>query len=145
MALPAFRKDGTLPPGRRPAEWDEFCNRFGWNPRRQELLAGLKAALGNLKEAGCRRVFVDGSFVTAKEFPEDFDACWDLQGVNPKRLDPVLLVFGPGRAAQKAKFLGELVPAIAMANSRDTFIEFFQRDRAGKHKGIAVLDLRRLP
>jgi hypothetical protein len=41
--------------------------------RRRTLLAGLREALGALREAGCRTVYLDGSFVTAKEAPEDFD------------------------------------------------------------------------
>ena len=40
-------------------------------------MAGLRAALESLKSAGCRTVYLNGSFVTSKEAPNDFDACWD--------------------------------------------------------------------
>ena len=43
--------------------------------------------------AGCRRAYVDGSFVTAKEVPGDFDGCWEAEDVDPDALDPVLLDF----------------------------------------------------
>jgi len=43
--------------------------------------------------AGCRTAYVDGSFVTAKEDPEDFDGCWESEGVSLKALDPVLCDF----------------------------------------------------
>ena len=33
-------------------------------------MAGLRAALENLKEAGCRIVYLNGSFVTNKGHPE---------------------------------------------------------------------------
>ena len=48
-------------------------------------------------------MYLDGSFVTAKEFPSDFDGCWDPDGVDGAKLDPVLLVYDNLRAAQKAK------------------------------------------
>ena len=97
----------------------------------------------NLKDAGCRTVYVDGSFVTAKEVPNDFDACWEEAGVNPFILDPALLTFDPGRITQKAKYLGELFPASAIANTDGfSFLEFFQTDReTGRRKGIIAIDL----
>jgi hypothetical protein len=51
-------------------------------------------------------VYVNGSFATAKERPGDFDACWEITGVDPALLDPVLLTFADRRAAQKARFSG---------------------------------------
>lgn len=146
--LPAFDADGNLPPGVHECTWEEFERRFGWTPSRQRLLTGLKAALDSLKAARCTRVFVDGSFVTAKEEPADFDACWDTSGVDPGRVDPVLLTFDPGRQAQKIKYQGEMFPAqfVADSISGKTFMEFFQIDKGtGNSKGIIALDLRRLP
>ena len=35
----------------------------------------FEAAMVNLRDAGCKTVYVDGSFVTDKERPGDFDAC----------------------------------------------------------------------
>ena len=57
----------------------------------------------SLRLAGCRTVYIDGSFVTNKEIPNDFDACWEEAGVAPELLDPVLLRFDAGRAEQKAR------------------------------------------
>ena len=99
-----------------------------------------------LKTAGCQTVYVDGSFVTDKEVPEDFDACWDLTGVDPDLIDPILLTFDPGRTAQKTKYLGELFPSTARSgNPGPVFLDFFQTDRdTGNPKGIIAIDLRRL-
>ena len=44
---------------------------------------GLRAALENLKRAGCRTVYVNGSFVMNKYVPNDYDACWEEAGVEP--------------------------------------------------------------
>jgi hypothetical protein len=60
---------------------------------------------------------VNGSFVTAKEEPADFDACWDSQGVDLDALDPVLLDLSAGRASQKARFGGELFPNVVESQS----------------------------
>src|SRR5256885_3724265 len=111
MPLPPFNRRGNLPAGIHPADWQEVETRFGTSVRRQALLVGLKAAFAALRRAGCRMVYLDGSFVTSKEEPGDYDACWDVTGVAEGLLDPVLLDFSNGRAAQKSKFLGEFFPA----------------------------------
>ena len=141
--VPRFTEAGLLPPGVHWATWEEIAHRFGGNKRRQELLAGLREALNNLKGAGCQTVYVNGSFVTRKAEPGDFDGCWDEQGVNPDTLDPVLLTFDLGRATQKAKYLGELFPATAVAGEGGTsFLDFFQTDKdTGEPKGIIAIDL----
>ena len=97
----------------------------------------------NLKSAGCLTVYVNGSFVTNKEVPNDFDACWEEAGVDPAVLDPVLLTFDPGRVTQKAKYLGELFPVSAIASGDGfSFLEFFQTDKeTGRRKGIIGMDL----
>ena len=96
--------------------------------------------------AGCRQVYIDGSFVTEKEFPNDYDACWDITNVRPELLDPLLLKFDDGRVAQKTKYLGDLFPAQTQESvTGQTFLEFFQVDKeTGNSKGIIVLDLRSL-
>jgi hypothetical protein len=97
-----------------------------------------------LRIANCSVVYIGGSFVTVKEKPGDFDACWSVEGVNPDLLDPVFLDFRNGRAAQKAKFGGELFPAeMIEAGSGKPFLEFFQFDRTGRLKGIVGLKLKR--
>ena len=106
-------------------------------------MTGLRAGLTSLRAAGCLTVYIDGSFVTGKDIPGDFDACWDIAGVDPTLLDPVLLTFADGRAAQKAKYLGEFFPSVADANPEgDAFLDFFQIDKeTGEPKGIIALEL----
>lgn len=100
----------------------------------------------SLKEAGCLTAYIDGSFVTQKETPGDFDACWDPVGVDPLRLDPVLLMFDSGRIAQKTKYGGELfIASIRNGRTGPAMLDFFQTDKdSGKRKGIVAIDLRRL-
>lgn len=141
--IPPFEPDtGNLPPGIHEASWDELVERFGYTEQRRGLLSGLRAAIESLRRAGCRRVYVDGSFVTAKQAPADFDACWEVTGVSVAQLDPVLLDFRESRQLQKAKFGGELFPAIWIANQRGTrFTDYFQLDsQTGERKGIVAID-----
>jgi len=109
--LPPFDSaTGRLPPGEHAATWDEVVDRFGWNRRRRQLLDGLAEALALLAAAGCSRVWINGSFVTAKEEPEDFDVAWEPAGVDLQELDPIFFEFADGRRAQKQRFGGELLP-----------------------------------
>ena len=133
---------GYLPPGEHLADWAAVVGRFGTTPWRRQLLDGLALALRDLRSAGCKRAYIDGSFVTTKEEPGDFDACWDIDGVDFDRIDHALLTFDAGRRTQKAKYRGELFPADAAAEPLGTlFREFFRRDRDGNAKGIIVIDL----
>jgi hypothetical protein len=135
-----------LPPGIHRAKWEEMEARFGLTVYRKALIDGLRKGVLTLKTAGCRRVYVDGSFVTAKVHPRDYDACWDIAGVDPNLLDPVFLNFNNHRAAQKMRFLGEFFPAqLSEGMSGRTFLEFFQIEKnTGRRKGIVALSLGRL-
>lgn len=142
-----MRPDGTLPPGVHAATWLEVEELFAQSPWRAYLFAGLCRAGDALAAAGCRRLWLDGSFVTGKTVPGDFDGCWDPTGVNPAQLDPVLLDFANQRAAQKAKYGGELFPASSAADRGGrTFVEFFQIDKTTSGpKGILQITLGSAP
>lgn len=140
--IPNFAQNGNLPSGVHSAIWQEVVERFGFNAHRQYLLTGLKNALQSLKNAGCKVVYLNGSFVTAKEIPNDFDCCWEPDGVDPLLLDPVLLIFNNRRAAQKAKYYGELFISTNQGRAGKTFLEFFQQDKnTGEPKGIVAINL----
>lgn len=143
--VPLFDADGKLPPGVHFCTWEEFVTRFGTTQHRLNLIAGLKIAMAQLQTAGCPTVYVDGSFVTHKLVPGDFDACWEANGVDMAQLQtiaPALLKFDAKRAAQKAAYGGEFFPAGWPADSAGTlFLEFFQMDRDGNSKGIIAINL----
>jgi hypothetical protein len=136
---------GYLPPGVHKAPWQEIPLVFGKNSHRAGLTNGLRLALINLAGAGCRVVLLDGSFVSVKLLPQDYDAAWEPHGVDPFRLDPVFLDFGNGRAAMKAKYGGEFFPASWNAGPGVVYREFFQKDRNGIPKGVLQIDLGSLP
>ncbi|MFM9266983.1 DUF6932 family protein [Tychonema sp. BBK16] len=142
--IPEFDEHGNLPPGVYWAEWEEFKERFGTTPRRSRMIDGLQMAMEQLKAAGCRTIYINGSFVTSKLAPQDFDACWDREDVDMNYLKtqaPRLRNYAD-RAAQKAFYRGEIFPSDQPVGSYDiTSYELFQRDRERNPKGIIAIDL----
>lgn len=146
MIPPFAPETGLLPPGIHETTLAEIAERFGRSARRRTLLAGLMDGVAALRRAGCRRVYIDGSFVSEKDDPGDFDACWESAGVAGRLLDPVLLTFADGRAAQKAAYGGEFFIAESAADPHGTrYLDFFQQTRDGAPKGIIALDLGETP
>ena len=127
----------VLPPGVHEATLAEVESRFATSDHRKHLFSGFKDGAMLLQKAGCQRILLDGSFVTAKSIPGDFDACWDPAGVDPKLIEPVLLDFADSRKRQKARFYGEFFPSTVYADGRQCFSDFFQIDKyTGNTKGI---------
>jgi hypothetical protein len=147
LVLPGFTEDGLLPEGLHRATWDEVVARFGWTRRRRRLLGGLQAAAANLRDAGARYLWLDGSFTTVKPDPDDYDCAWDAMGVDLAKVDPILTDLEDqrtGRYKQKAKYNGELLVGFD-GPSGMLFQVFFQQDRNGNTKGIVLLELGTLP
>lgn len=141
--IPAPLSTGVLPDGEHRATWQEVASTFGKGERRRTLLNGLLRACQALGAAGCGQLWLDGSFVTSKAVPGDYDACWDPEGVDPDQLDPVLLNWSrTGRLLMKGKYLGDLFIAGVETGSGLPFVDFFRKDRDGAPKGVVVIDPR---
>ncbi|NOT63985.1 MAG: hypothetical protein HOP19_27540 [Acidobacteria bacterium] len=141
--IPALTQRGWLPPGVHWATWEEFVARYGGTPLRDGMLAGLRAAMDELAQAGCQAIYINGSFVTAKLEPNDYDACWSIRGVTFSDVDPVLHDFSERRKRMKEKYRGELFYAESAADFEGrSFLDYFQRDkRSGQRKGIIAIRL----
>jgi hypothetical protein len=127
----------VLPPGIHDATLDETKRRFGGNVRRATLFEGFERAYRLLTAAGCTTVYLDGSYVTGKPIPGDFDACWDPTGVDLSALDPILLDLADGRRRQKLAFGGEFFPSRPGPDGIPPFVQFFGVDRdTGHAKGL---------
>jgi hypothetical protein len=139
--IPPFAPGGNLPQGIHWATWVELVDRFVWTEHRRRLVAGLRLAIDELAAAGCRAIYVDGSFVSSKNDPGGFDACWETEGVVATLLAPTLIAYDVHRRGQKAKYGGELFAAEAIADLYGTrFVDFFQIDKdTGDPKGIVAI------
>jgi len=142
--IPEFDENGNLPPGVHFCDWQEFVERFGTNDTRRRMIAGLQLAITQLKAAGCRTIYINGSFVTIKPNPQDFDACYDNETVDIEylRINAPRLLNHYDRAGQKAKYRGEIFPSQQpIGNYGINSFELFQRDRQQNVKGIIAIDL----
>jgi hypothetical protein len=116
--IPAFDENGNLPPGIHEASWEEIFESFGRGKKRRELLEGLRKALDDLASVGCQVVYIDGSFVTKKDRPNDFDACWEKTGVNQTEMQfrhPLFLDEGDmrkGRKKTESKIWWGVIPSL---------------------------------
>ena len=140
MTIPPVNRAGELPPGEHETSLARVRKRFGHSSaQRKELMHGLEEAAGNLKAAGVRKIWINGSFVTSKKEPNDVDGCWEYtEDVNIGRLDPVFLA--ESRLPMKEKYGVEFFPAFVIeAGSGLPFPKFFQVNRDGDPKGILVV------
>lgn len=141
VLIPGAR-DLLLPPGIHWTTLPEIKAQFATNARRLALFDGIERVAAALEKAGCTEMFLDGSYVTSKLDPSDFDGCWNPIGVSAANLDPVLLDFNNKRAAQKQKFGGEMFISTLLGGPGQTFLEFFQTDKdTGQRKGILGVQL----
>lgn len=131
----------VLPLGVHDATLEEVESRFATSERRKRLFSGFREGVMVLRKAGCRKIFLDGSFITEKPIPGDFDVCWDDTGVDPAKLDPIFCDFKDNRKKQKERFYGEFFPANLLADSGRTFLDYFQIDKyTGDTKGIICVN-----
>ncbi|WP_323981935.1 DUF6932 family protein [Aeromonas media] len=142
VMIPNFNDQGNLPEGIHDATWQEFTQRFGYNPKRLWLLDGLLLLIQNLKAAGCEMIYIDGSFVTEKVVPGDYDMAWSINNVDPTKLDSCLLYGQPSdRSVIANKYRGDVFPAeFPEGASGKLFLDFFQTDKnTGDKKGIVAI------
>lgn len=135
--IPEFNTSGNLPSGVHWTKWEVFIKRYGYSSHRIKLISGLKLGISNLKDVGCKVIYIDGSFITSKERPNDFDVCYEESDINSSLLKvkyPELIDFKNKRKSQKDKYFGEFFPM-------DLF-DFFQRDKiTNELKGIIGIKL----
>jgi predicted nucleotidyltransferase len=81
--LPAYYDGMYLPPGDHVATWDDVVERFCVNEKRQSFCRRLRAFLVRAKHCGFVKVYLFGSFISAKDDPGDVDLLW----VHRRNLD----------------------------------------------------------
>lgn len=131
-----YQDNGYLQPGIYNLNWTDFVEIFGHNVHRKTLIQGLEKAISDLKSVGCSVIYVNGSFITKKIIPGDYDAIWEPFGVDIKSLRdkfPALIDFNPPRTNQKLRYGGEFLPL--------SFLSFFQLDKNGIQKGIVKIKI----
>lgn len=74
--IPEFNENGELPKGIHEATLEEVEKRFCYNMSRKRIFEDFLKLLEEFKKINCKEIFIDGSFVSNTEFPNDLDICW---------------------------------------------------------------------
>src|SRR6516162_3295011 len=73
--IPDLTREGQLPSGIHDTTMGELRRRFGSaNAARVRLMKGVSAVVGRARRAGAKALYINGSFVTDKKDPGDWDA-----------------------------------------------------------------------
>lgn len=141
-----FSQAGELLPGIYRLSFSEFKERFGGSRRRKILLVGLEEVVTILAACGCRRLYVGGSMVTEKSNPSDFDAVFDVVGMDLGKLEnmdaAMLLRSRADLEALKSRFLGSVEPLRHLPSLGCSMLEVLQYDsRSGRQKGVVEIVL----
>jgi len=133
--LPPFDESGNLPPGIHRCSVEELATRFGkGSPERETEISELLQFIAAAKNAGVRRLMVNGSFVTAKPAPNDLDLVFlPSPGYfeQEQRLDADELIW---------PFL-QIIVAADDADFEAWAAHQFGTDRRGRPKGVVEVNL----
>jgi hypothetical protein len=140
LAIPPFTDSGDLPLGVHPASLREVLERFAVGSAqrmavglRLERICAVVRATGHL-----RRFVVFGSFVTAKEEPNDVDVFFIMED----GFDPALLAREAQRlfdhTAAQAQFGASVFwfRLLACLEGEQAAVEYWQVKRGGGSRGI---------
>lgn len=143
MALPPFRDDGWLPEGRHPTTWDEIEVVFGGEPesQRARVFSNLLSWRNEVRNAGLFGMLIlDGSFVSTKVNPGDFDAIFVCDEACEER------VIQEGEAKEltdyvrcKERGLGDIITFLESTVRRFPHfcrLDGFDMDKRGVLKGV---------
>lgn len=141
--IPDFQPDGYLPEGVFVASEAEVTFRFGTaNRQRRRLVLRVRRWIYLARQIRAPRLFIDGSFVTAKAEPNDVDAVILLppdfeaqifaESETAMELEGMLLTRRP-----------EEIFAAEDETDWNEWIEFFSRTREsdGRRKGLVEIEL----
>lgn len=124
--------------------YEEFQYHFGTNSRRMDQINNALPFFRLFHSCGCQTVYVDGSFVSKKKYPEDIDLCFDLTGVNAEKIEEVFPQFFDPNALGAIR--RDLFCHILHFNDTNRYLyNLLQTDRAGNFKGFVKLNLTDLP
>nr|VFJ60838.1 MAG: hypothetical protein BECKFM1743C_GA0114222_102819 [Candidatus Kentron sp. FM]VFJ61892.1 MAG: hypothetical protein BECKFM1743A_GA0114220_102951 [Candidatus Kentron sp. FM]VFK12827.1 MAG: hypothetical protein BECKFM1743B_GA0114221_102571 [Candidatus Kentron sp. FM] len=143
IGIPDFRPDGYLPEGMYFASEAEVTFRFGTaNRQRRRLVLRVRRWIELARRIKARRLFIDGSFVTAKAEPNDVDAVVLLPSDFEDRI-----MANSDAATEFEDMLLTRRPEEIFAAQDETdwneWIEFFSRTRESdsRRKGLVEIKL----
>lgn len=143
FSIPPFREDGYLPEGVFVSSEAEVVFRFGSSSRkRRRLVLRLRRWLTLGRQVGATRLLIDGSFVTAKEDPNDIDTVILLP---PDFHDQIMRDYEPALELEGMLLTRQPEEVFAAEDMVDwhEWMAFFSRTREldGRKKGLVEIHL----
>ena len=141
--IPDFRPDGYLPEGMFLASEVEVTFRFGTsNRQRRRLVIRIRRWIELAREIRAQRLFIDGSFITAKPEPNDVDAVVLL----PPDFENQIATNADAATEFEEMLLTRRPEEIFAAEDEadwNDWVEFFSRTREadGRRKGLVEIEL----
>ena len=138
--IPKFNRNGYLPEGIYKATLNEIKHRFGTSsPKRKELFNGFQSLFQLLHKhrVNIKAFLLNGSFVTIKESPEDYD-CILVVKTSCKFSASEIKQLDIARELFNAHLL---VFSEEDTNEYHGFIEFFGHDSLLQPKGLVEVVL----
>ena len=143
MPIPALQENGFLPPGLYLADLDEVWERFGCTSERRRMVFNrLQIFVDSARHVEALRMFIAGSYITAKTNPRDVDVViW----AGERFLE--LLELGDKQALSLELMFLTREPEEAFAvfdeNGWNAWLDFFSsiRNREGEWKSLVEVRL----
>jgi hypothetical protein len=136
MPIPDFNQHGLLPVGLHDCTLDEIQAKMTWSDRRAYLFNRLTQCINvELAPRFSLNLYVDGSFVTDKEDPDDTDIVLDLVGQDNATCWLGLMFYTDHGPRLKAEY--DVHFLINLPGNND-FVQFFSYlgTKSAKIKGL---------
>jgi hypothetical protein len=124
--------------------YEEIKHHFGTNSRRLRQLDNALQFFRIFYVCSCQFVYLDGSFVSTKKYPEDIDLCFDTTEMDIDKLKSEFPSFFDLNAM--GKIHRDLQCHIFTFSENSTrLFDLLSEDREGNRKGFVKLNLKDLP
>ena len=135
-----FTKEGNLSEN-HTLPYEEFRKIFGHNKSRKEKIDTLLLFLKILRSLGCTNVYVAGSFVSNKEFPNDIDLCVDLTNIDYKKLAKEYPELLHAKGIEKIRKEHNVHFALFFDFGSTELLDWFRKDRDDNQRGLVKIYL----
>jgi hypothetical protein len=119
----------------------ELEQHFGTNDWRKNRIRNALIFFEIFGACGCHTVYIGGSFVSKKIYPDDIDLCFDLHDVNIDKLSEVFPDFFDvnkiGKICRELK-----CHILTFDNDNMHFLNMLKKDKDGYPKGLVKLNLK---
>ena len=135
-----FNEHGNLHEDHK-LSYEELEREFWFNESRKERLKRGLIFLKILRSLGCTDVYIAGSFVSRKEFPNDIDVCVDATNINYIKLTKEYPEFLQQKGIDKIRKVHHVHFAAFFDFGNLEILDWFRKDRDDNPRGLVKINL----